>query len=73
MRFAVDHAAREIALTRSALPECLYVAVAAVDEAAIATYVGEIEQVLATGSPRRVFLVRAKKPPVIDTMPSWSG
>ena len=72
MRLAVDHAAREVALTRSALPECLHVPIAAVDETAIATYVGEIERVLAEGSPRRALLVRTKEPPPIDTrLPIW--
>jgi hypothetical protein len=67
MRFAVDHAAQEVALTRSALPECLHVPIAAVDETAIATYVGEIKRVLTEGSPRRALLVRTKEPPPLDT------
>jgi hypothetical protein len=40
-----DHVAKEIALTRWALPECLHVPIAAVDEAAIRNYIGDIEQV----------------------------
>lgn len=72
MPFLLDNAARDIALTRSVLPECLHVPIAAVDEAAIATYIGEIEQVLADGSPRKAFLVRTKEPPPIDTqLPIW--
>src|ERR1700752_1380955 len=72
MRFAVDHAARDIALTRSALPECLHVPIAAVDDMAIATYVGEIERVLAEGTPCGAMLVRTKEPPPLDTrLPIW--
>src|ERR1041385_5560398 len=72
MAFFLDNAAREVALRRSALPECLHVPTAAVDEAAIANYIGEIEQVLADGSPRRALLVRVKDPPPIDTrFPIW--
>ena len=45
---------------------------AAVDEVAITTYIGEIERVLADGSPRKALLVRAKEPPSIDVrFPIW--
>src|SRR4051812_35318916 len=72
MGFLTDHAAREVALTRSALPECLHIPIAAVDERAITTYVGDIELVLAEGSPHRALLVRVKEPPPIDTrLPIW--
>src|SRR5204862_6079778 len=58
--------------TRSALPECLHVPIAAVDETAITTYVGAIERVLAEGSPHRALLVRTKEPPPIDArLPIW--
>lgn len=68
----IDHAAREIALTRWALPECLHVPAAAVDEAAISTYIGDIERVLAEGSPHRALLVKTKEPPGIDRrFPIW--
>ena len=72
MPFLIDKAAREVALTRWALPECLHVPIAAVDEAAITAYIGEIEAVLAGGSPRKALLVRIKEPPSIDTqLPIW--
>jgi len=72
MRFLTDNAAREIALTRWALPESLHIPTAAVDEAAITNYIGEIEQVLAGGSPRRALLIRTKEPPPIDMQfPIW--
>ena len=68
----IDHAAREIATTRFMLTDSLHVPTAAVDEAAITTYIGEIEQVLAHGSPRKAFLVKAKEPPAIDPqLPIW--
>jgi hypothetical protein len=72
MPFAIDHAAREIALTQWAVPDCLHIPIAAVDEAAITSYIGEIEAVLSGGSPRRALLVRAKDPPPIDKrLPIW--
>src|ERR1043165_8276100 len=72
MPLLMDNAAREVALTRWALPECLHVPIAAVDENAIATYIGEIEQILVDGSPRKALLVRTKEPPPIDTrFPIW--
>ena len=72
MPFLIDHAAKEIALTQLVLPECLHIPVAAVDEAAITTYIGDIEQVLAAGSPARAFLIKTKEPPPIDPrLPIW--
>jgi hypothetical protein len=72
MPFRLDNAARETAFRRWGLPECLHVPTAAVDEAAITTFIGEIEQVLADGSPSKALLVRAKEPPSIDTrLPIW--
>jgi len=72
MPFLIDHVAKEIALRRWALPECLHVPIAAVDEAAIRNYIGEIEQVLSGGSPPKAFLVNAKEPPPIDRqLPIW--
>src|ERR1043166_5983812 len=72
MPFLVDDIARETAFRHFALPECLHVPIAAVDEAAISSYVGEIEHVLASGSPRKALLVRTKEPPPIDVrLPVW--
>jgi hypothetical protein len=72
MSFLIDDVAREIALTRYALPDCLHVPVAAVDESAIRSYIGEIERVLSPGSPHRAFLVHAKAPPDVDPrLPIW--
>lgn len=66
MNFKIDPVAREIALRRWVLPECLHVPVAAIDEEAIATYIGEIAQVLSRGQPNRALLVRTKEPLTID-------
>ena len=72
MAFLIDHAAQQVALKQFALPECLHVPTAAVDEAAITTYIGKIEQVLAEGSPRKAFLVKSKEPPLTDMrLPIW--
>ncbi|MEX0956430.1 MAG: hypothetical protein WDZ83_14620 [Rhizobiaceae bacterium] len=66
MRIATDSAAKEIALRRWVLPECLHAAVAAVDEAAIERYIGAIECVLSGPPHRRAFLVNVGQPPPID-------
>src|SRR5256885_2032927 len=72
MTYLIDRAAKEIAITRWVLPECLHIPVGAVDEAAITTYIGEIEQVLAGGSPPKALLVKTKAPPPIDPrLPIW--
>lgn len=72
MPFLTDPVAKEIVLTRWALPEGLHVPIAAADEAAIRNYIGEIEQVLSAGSPPKAFLVNAKEPPPIDRqLPIW--
>lgn len=72
MPFLIDNAAREVALTQWGLPDCLHVPTAAVDEVAISAYVGEIEEVLADGSPRKALLVRTREPPLIDRqLPIW--
>jgi hypothetical protein len=46
--------------------------VTAVDETAIATYIGDIERVLADGSPRKAFVVKIKESPLVDLrLPIW--
>lgn len=68
----IDEIARNQAITRYGLAECLHVPIAAVDESAISTYVGEIQQVLSGGSNRRALLVAAKAPPPRDPrFPIW--
>ena len=73
MPFKIDPTAREIALRRYVLPECLHVPTAAVDEEAITTYIGDVVQVLARGTPNKALLIRAKEPPPIDDrLPIWA-
>ncbi len=72
MPFKIDQVARDIALRRSVLPECLHVPTAALNEEAITTYIGDIVQILAKGTPNKAFLVQAKEPPPIDDrLPIW--
>lgn len=59
----IDEIAREIAIRSYALPECLHVPIAAVDEGAISTYVGEILQLLGGRLKPKALLVRGKEPP----------
>jgi hypothetical protein len=66
MPYEIDSIAREIALRRSGLHECLHVPIAAVNEEAITTYIGEVVQTLANGTPKKALLVKAKAPPPID-------
>src|SRR5437588_9037132 len=68
MPLLIDEAAKEIAVRRWVLPECLHVPVAAVDESAIRDYIGDVEQVLAGWSPRQAFLVKVPEPPGIDPL-----
>jgi len=67
----IDDIAREVAITRYGLAECLHVPIAAVDEAAISAYVGEVERVVSGGSARKALLVRAKAPPLDARFPIW--
>jgi hypothetical protein len=68
MPLLIDDAAKETALRRWVLPDCLHVPVAAVDEAAIRAYIGDVEQVLAGGSPSKALLVTIAQPPEIDPL-----
>ena len=70
--FPVDAYAREVAITKYGLPPCVHVPVAARDEYAIQTYVGNISFVLTAGSPNRALLVEPTKTPEINTrLPIW--
>lgn len=72
MTFKIDQIARDIALHRNVLPECLHVSVAALNEEAITTYIGDIVRILSKVTPNKAFLVRAKEPPPIDDrLPIW--
>jgi hypothetical protein len=70
--FSIDEVAKELALRRYALADGLHVPIAAVDERAISTYVGEVSQVLSGGSSRKALLILAKEAPPRDTrFPIW--
>ena len=72
MIFRIDRIARDIALRRYVLPECLHVPIAALNEEAITTYIGDIVQILSKRTANRAFLVQAKEPPPIDDrLPIW--
>ncbi len=64
MPLLVDHAAKEIATRRWALPECLHVPIAAVDEDAIRTYIGDAEPLGRV--PGKAFLVTVPEHVGID-------
>jgi hypothetical protein len=71
MAYLIDHAAKEAALRRYGVPECLHVPIAAIDEAAIRSYIGEVQQVLGRGSPAKAFVVQVEPPPVDMRFPIW--
>lgn len=73
MPLLIDEAAKEIALRRWALPPCLHVPVAAVDEGAIRDCIGTVEQVLSPGSPNRALLVTVPETSGIDPLLPISG
>lgn len=68
----VDPYARQMAIEKFALPDCLHLPVAARSEAAIARFVGDIARVVARGSPNMALLVEAEWPsPIDDRLPIW--
>ena len=68
MAFLIDEIAKGIALTQWALPECLHVPIAALDEDAIRNYVGTVERVVSGPGLRRAFLVTVPEPANIDPL-----
>ena len=64
----IDETAKAIALTRWALPECLHVPIAAVDEDAIRNYVGNVERVVSGRGLRKALLVTVPEPAPIDPL-----
>lgn len=72
MPIKIDQVARDIALHRYVLPECLHVPTAALNEEAITTFIGDIVQILSKRTSNKAFLVRAREPPPIDDrLPIW--
>jgi hypothetical protein len=68
MALLIDKTAREIAFKRWALPECLHVPIAAVDEEAIRNYVGNVERVVSGRGLRRALLVTVPERAEIDPL-----
>jgi hypothetical protein len=69
----IDAIARDVALHRYGLATCLHVPIAAVDEAAVTTYVGDVLQSVGSANGRRALLVRARPPdPPDPRFPVWA-
>lgn len=69
----IDEIARDIALHRYGLAACLHVPIAATDEAAIATNVGDVLQAVDGGGRRSALLVRSHAPEPPDRrFPVWA-
>jgi hypothetical protein len=68
MTLLIDEIAQGIAINRWALPECLHVPIAAVNEDAIRTYVGSVERVVSGGGSRKALLVTVPEPTRIDPL-----
>ena len=68
----IDELARDVALTRYALPPCLHVAIAARDQDALERFVGKVEAALAISGQKKALLVRAYDAPEADArLPIW--
>lgn len=68
----IDVIARDQAITRYGLAEDMHVPIAAIDEAAISTYIGDVQKVLSGGPARKALLVLAKPAPARDLrFPIW--
>jgi hypothetical protein len=64
----IDETAKDIALTRWALPECLHVPIAAVDEDAIRNYLGDMARVVSGRGLRSALLVTVPERVPIDPL-----
>lgn len=67
----VDEFARDIAITRYALPVSIHIPVVAREEVDIVKYIGRIVGVLAPGVPDKALLVEPYCIPKKDTLPVW--
>ncbi len=67
----VDRFARDIAITKYALPVSVHIPVAAKEEADIDKYVGHVTKVLVAGEPNRALLVEPYCIPEKDALPIW--
>jgi hypothetical protein len=68
----IDQAAKEIAVSKFALPECLHIPIAAVGEAAIRDYIGDPIRTIGRGMPSKALVVSVSDQPEIDqSLPIW--
>ena len=72
MALLIDESAKRIALDRWALPVCLNVPIAAIDEDAIRNYVGNVERVVSGRGLRKALLVTVPEHVEIDPLLSIS-
>lgn len=69
----IDEFARDLASDRFGLPPCLHIPVAARDEDAVRSYVGQVVQVIAPGTPSMALLVKTRGPVDMNPrLPIWS-
>lgn len=69
--YNIDLFAKEIAITRSALPASVHIPVAAREEADIVKFIGRIIRVLSPGEPNKAILVEPYFIPERDALPIW--
>jgi len=68
MALHVDEIAKDIALNRWGLPDCLHVPIAAVDEDAINAHIGNVERVVSGRGLRKALLVTVPEAMAIDPL-----
>jgi hypothetical protein len=64
----IDGIAKDITLNRWALPECLHVPIAAVDEDAIRNYIGDVERIASGRGLQKALLVTVPECAPIDSL-----
>lgn len=67
----VDQFARDIAITKYALPISVHIPIAAKEEADIDKYIGRVIEVLASGEPNKALLIEPYYIPKKDALPIW--
>jgi len=67
----VDQFAKEIAISKFALPVSVHIPIAAKSETDVCTYIGEVVDIVAPGSPNKALLVEPYYRPSYDTLPIW--
>lgn len=67
----IDFFAKDIAVSKYALPESVHIPVAAKEEADIIKYIGRITNVIVKGLPNKALLVEPYYIPQKDSLPIW--